>query len=626
MSNPFTGSSRAFSAARLREEFVNPPREFTQIPFWFWNDDLDEAEILRQIEDFQAHGVHGFVIHARVGLPRDISWMSAKYLGYVRFAVAEAAKRSMYVILYDEGMYPSGSSCGQVVAEDPAFAVRGLEYFITEDSNPELPEGHHLVAVNPHEAHGLIAVVDRPIQSVIRGLHYIGEGPDEDTPPAGDLLNPEAMQCFIRLVYDGYYKALKEYFGTTVIGIFTDEPSLTGRLQDPAAKRIAPGTTGIIAWVSDYLGYDFVPHLSALWFDDVPDALRHRTAYHRALSARLEETYYRPLHDWCEAHGVALMGHPEGPDEIGVERYFHVPGQDLVWRWVLPNQATALEGPQSTQAKCSSSAMVHGGRRRNSNEYCGAYGHEFTFEEMRWLTDWLLVRGVNLLVPHAFYYSVRGPRWDERPPDVGPNSAWWSTYKAYADYCSRLSWLNTDSVQRCEVAILGEADHLPWRAAKVCFENQLDFNYLESCLLKGEAQVDSEGIRLGDMHYRVLIIDGEEPHESLKPYLNILEASGRLVRFDSESVSDFAATLHGLTESDFKFHSPNPGLRVRHVSKGDREFIFLFNEGPDPVTSELTISLDNLEIWDPWTGEAKSWNSRDVRLGSFQTLLLSGVK
>ncbi len=37
--------------------FRDPPREFSAMPFWFWNDDLDEQEILRQIAAFEAHGV-----------------------------------------------------------------------------------------------------------------------------------------------------------------------------------------------------------------------------------------------------------------------------------------------------------------------------------------------------------------------------------------------------------------------------------------------------------------------------------------------------------------------------------------------------------------------------------------
>src|SRR5690606_25674434 len=252
-----------------------------------------------------------------------------------------------------------------------------------------------------------------------------------------------------------------------ITGIFTDEPGLLGKCEE---KNVWPGTTGILEHVNRILGYDFTPHLPALWLDDEPDAERFRADYKRAVKMRLQETYYAKLSSWCQARGVALMGHPSEPDDIGVEKFFHIPGQDLVWRYVEPNSPTALEGEQSTQAKCSSSAMLHHGRRRNSNECFGAYGHNFTAAEMQWIVDWCFVRGVNLLLPHAFYYSVRGPRFDERPPDVGPNSAWWNGYEKFADYCRRLCWLNTDSEHVCNVAILGEAARLPWRAAKVCFQ------------------------------------------------------------------------------------------------------------------------------------------------------------
>ena len=122
---------------KLGPEFVDPPSEYSLCPFWFWNDDLDEIEIERQIEDFQAHGVHAFVIHPRVGLPKSIGWMSAILLRYIRFAVECAAKRKMWVVLYDEGMYPSGSSSGQVVAENALFQCRGLE--LRDAKKPVMP-------------------------------------------------------------------------------------------------------------------------------------------------------------------------------------------------------------------------------------------------------------------------------------------------------------------------------------------------------------------------------------------------------------------------------------------------------------------------------------------------------
>jgi hypothetical protein len=47
----------------------------------------------------QAHGVHGFVIHPRVGLPRDLGWMSERLLHFYDVAVEEARRRSMHVVL-----------------------------------------------------------------------------------------------------------------------------------------------------------------------------------------------------------------------------------------------------------------------------------------------------------------------------------------------------------------------------------------------------------------------------------------------------------------------------------------------------------------------------------------------
>lgn len=604
-----------------------PGREFDPIPFWFWNDRLDEAEIVRQIADFDAHGVAGFVIHPRVGLPPDTGWMSERLLHFMRVALAEARRRGLTVVLYDEGMYPSGSASGQVVAENPAFACRGLA---KRDNLPveglTLAPGHNLVAVVSKHDGQEIAVIDRPVNSVIRGLHYVGEGPKEETPPAADLLNPEAVAAFIRLVYDRYAAEFGDDFGNTIQAIFTDEPDVLGRLRE--RERVLPGTTGILDHVNAFLGYDFTPHLPALWSDDEPDASQHRADYHRAIMRRLEQTYYAPLRAWCDAHGVLLTGHPAQPDDLGLMRYFHIPGQDLVWRWVLPDTPSALEGPQSTQAKCSSSAMIHLGRRLNSNECFGAYGHELTWAEMTWLADWCFVRGVNRLYPHAFYYSVRGPRRDERPPDVGPNSPWWPEYPQFADRCRRLCWLNTDSRHVCHIAILGESDRLPWAAAKVCFQRQRDFNYLELRHLWEDAAVTPDGTSLAGMHYGVLIIDGivSLPPEA-RPALGTLARAGRLVAWGgTASAADLPGTLMAGTEDelvamldrlvppDVTLAPAHSDLRYRHVVKDGHDWYLLFNEGSGAVHGNLQVSATGERCWlDPVTGQ-RSLVAGDVDL------------
>ena len=102
---------------------------------------------------------------------------------------------------------------------------------------------------------------------------------------------------------------------------------------------------------------------------------------------------------------------------------------------------------------------------------------------MKWYLNWLFVRGVNLIYPHAFYYSVRGQRGDERPPEVGMHNPFWPQYHKLSDYIKRMCCLNTDSVNMARVAILCSEENLSWKLAKPLYTNQIEFNYLERELL-----------------------------------------------------------------------------------------------------------------------------------------------
>ncbi len=564
------------------ESVENPPRRFGVMPFWFWNDDLTEAELLRQIADFDAHGVGGFVIHPRVGLPRSIGWVSERMLTYMKLAVAEAARRGLHVILYDEGMYPSGSSSGQVVERDPSLACRCLAWR-AHDASP-LPEGHVLVASVETRSHGRIDFIDRKANSYIRGLHYIDEGPKEDEPPAGDILNPKTAELVLQLVHDKMHGALAEHFGKTIIGVFTDEPDPLGKCRE--SNNVRAYTTGLIDDASKRFGGDFRPHLPALFFYDEPDIEQHRAFWHRVVRARMDVSWYAPLSRWCEDHGVALCGHPADGDDIGTLRYFQIPGQDIVWRYIEPDKASALEGPQSTQAKLTSSAMIHHGRTRNSNEFCGAYGNQTTFEEFAFLANWLLIRGVNMLIPHAFYYSVRGERKEERPPDVGPNSPWWGKFKPFADHCTRLSYLNSEMTHVCDVAIVCDPAHALWKSAEPLYENQIDFNYIDWPTLLN-AQVDANAVTINAMRYRHVVLEGDVP-QAVAAKLVPFESGGGVTYFDADD-RGYVARITNLIGRDVALSPAQPAIRVRHVIRDGRHFYMLHNERKEAIACSIVF-------------------------------------
>ncbi len=274
-------------------------------------------------------------------------------------------------------------------------------------------------------------------------------------------------------------------------------------------------------------------------------------------------------------------------------RHFQIPGQDVVWRYIEPGKDSALVGTHSTMAKCASSAMLHLGRRRNLNEFAGAYGHDLTYEEYRWLALWLLIRGCNMLSPHAFYYSIRGPRIDERPRDVGPNSPWWDRYAGFADMTGKLSWINTDSAPVCSVAILGQDNRLPWESARVCFENQIDFNYLEDHHLGKDAHVTGHGIRIGAMTYSLLIVEtgyGPASGKAAEAAVAELLNAGRAIAWSPEEGA--TALLQAIAEKAGPLISavpPCPGLRIRRVRKEGCAYCVVFNEGETPFRGQIHI-------------------------------------
>lgn len=639
---------------KLREHFITPQDEYTAMPFWFWNGDLEENEIKRQIHDFKSKGVMGFVIHPRIGIPKKIEYLSDRFMELVRFAVEEAAALGMKVVLYDEAMYPSGSAHGMVVKGNPEFASKGLK--MVECAAPasgsiklELQPGESVVSallvektgdkavnrssitkaniegesvsydLNSQGSWTLLAFIQTFSKGTIRGIHFGEDDGEKGAPPSGDLLNPKAMEKFITLTHKRYYDCLKEYFGNTVIAMFTDEPAIMGRGRMGGLK---PWTDNFMEW------YKFCGNreedLPLLWYDGGEDTDNIRTNYRKAVNKKLEETYYRPISKWCEEHGIALTGHPEKSDEIGFLKYFHIPGQDVVWRWVAPEDNKGLEGEHSTMGKCSSDAARHMSRRRNSNECFGCCGPQgkhwaFTAADMKWYFDWLFIRGVNLVYPHAFFYSIDGPgRFGERPPDVGPNNIWWKHYKGFSDYIKRMCGLMTDSYNTTSIAVLCEEDFLPWQIVKPLYENQIEFNYLEDNLILENCTIEKGKIIIEKQKYGILVVENinlltESIICQLKDFIS---SGGKVILHNPEGreqslegiyeikgFNEVVNVIDDMGTRDIRIVPANNNLRASHVVKEGAHLYAFVNEGDAPISANVYLNISgSVEVWNPWKG------------------------
>ncbi|MCB9152291.1 MAG: hypothetical protein H6641_26350 [Caldilineaceae bacterium] len=645
--------------------FRNPPTEYGIMPFWFWNDDLDEAELLRQIGEFHAKGFGGFLLHPRVGLSRRIGYLTDEYFRLAHVVVAEAARLGMKVVLYDEGSYPSGSAQGKVVAADPTHASRCIIMQQKEISGPaqgywhpnpgrglsdELlcvvaaresapncvdPESLTLLPVQaPELVHyelpagqwRLLAIWHVYSGGAIRGVHAEEDDGHALAPAAGDLLNPAAVASFIQLTHDQYYAHLHAYFGNTIVAMFTDEPMMLGR---GAKRRPAPWpfTHGFVDELQARWDEDVRRWLPALWLDCGPRTDDFRQMVTRALYDRLERVFYGAQSQWCENHGIALTGHPAESNDFGALRQFQWPGQDMVWRWVTPGAASALEGAHSCAPKCASSAAALQGSRRNASEVLGAYGWQLTLDEAKWLLDWHLVRGNNLFYLHACFYSVRGRRAFESEPDIGIHNVWWPYFGLLGAYLRRVCWLLSDCAQVCQVAILTDGNAAAWQAAKVLYENQIDFIYVDEPAL-AQARVENGEVVVGNQRFRAIICD--PPDVAGQAHLHEFVQSGGQV-LTEWTADTLVSALRQTVARDIDF--PNaPDLRFIHVQKEGRECYFLVNAGEEPIAGELSLAVAGaLECWDPLDGTTRPWpaivrNGRlhtHLRLARRQALILA---
>ena len=75
------------------------------LPFWSWNDRLEDAELTRQIRQMKQAGMGGFFMHARSGLLTE--YLSDAWFHAVEVCKDEAARQGMEAWCYDENGWPA---------------------------------------------------------------------------------------------------------------------------------------------------------------------------------------------------------------------------------------------------------------------------------------------------------------------------------------------------------------------------------------------------------------------------------------------------------------------------------------------------------------------------------------
>ena len=477
------------STGSIRREFADPGNEFRFAPFWFLNHELTEEETRWQVREMHSHGVGGFILHARHGLITP--YMSAEWLRQCAAAIDEGRALGMKAYLYDENNWPSGPADAMAFIGHPEYRMSGAfvsDEFDLERGSPaarELGIGDELIAVVAVPLEDGVAQAGMPAprpagfpESAVNLMDYVAGGILHWRPRRGhwrvyvisrrwhvgtffgsylDTLNPDAVKRFMELTHEVYASCFEEDFGATVNGIFTDEPSMN--FNAPDAVPWTPRLPAEFEWRKHY---DLVTAMPALYRDMGPASATVRCDFYDTITDVYSRSYFKQIHDYCDSVRLNLMGHVNSEGElIGHARqqgdffrgaqWMHWGGCDYLreMTWTVGDDAYNV----MAACKFASSAGHLLGKRIVGSE-CFGLGSQWAIDlrNLKWMSDWAIVLGVNQLEPHAFYYSIQGFRKWECPPGEFYQSPFWPYYRTLADYVGRLSAVFRDGKHVADVA------------------------------------------------------------------------------------------------------------------------------------------------------------------------------
>lgn len=243
------------------------------IPFGSITGKPTKDQLQKYLDSFRSVGIDQFLIYPRSGL--EIEYMSEEWLDVCEFIIKYAKDHDMSIWLYDEFNWPSGSCKGQVFKQDEDFAGKKISVF----SDP----------VNLGKRNYFWSVSSVPIYA--------------------DLLNPKAVESYINLTHEKYYKRFKQYFGTVIKGFFTDEPS-----PMYAARHKTSGSLLELPYWND-LEEEYYQYTNRNFRLDVEAHLNGATPptlwpnYFYLYGKRFKSAYFDHLRIWCDQHNVLFTGH-----------------------------------------------------------------------------------------------------------------------------------------------------------------------------------------------------------------------------------------------------------------------------------------------------------------------------
>ena len=416
------------------------------VPLWGWNEKLEKDELIRQIRILKDMGMGGFFMHARVGLKDQ--YLGKEFFEAVQICAEEAKRLNMHAWIYDEDRWPSGYA-GGFATNDLKYRQRGLIMLETGETNDGLEQqllGRFAVKFSDDNKSYISyrkLAEGEELQEGEKEFRFVRVISNNSNWYNGqsyiDTMNPEAMDKFIEVTHEAYKKNSSKFFGKTIPGTFTDEPTY-GHLHSIKGNSVQ-WTDNIPELFKEKYGYNILDKLPELFIFKRGEVFSQvRCNYYDLCADLFAKSYSKRIGDWCRENNLIHMGHILSEGSLDMQtrwvgecmrfyEYMDAPGMDAL---------TEYRDEYLTAKQVSSVAHQFDKKLRLSELY-GCTGWEFPFYGHKALADWQLALGINFRSPHVSWYTAKGEAKRDFPASISYQSPWADSYKTVETYFGRVT-------------------------------------------------------------------------------------------------------------------------------------------------------------------------------------------
>lgn len=440
-----------------------------------------------------------------------------------------------------------------------------------------------------------------------------------------DMLNPDSVDRLIDAVYEPHYERYcKEKKPCALQGFFSDEPRFGNYLSAPDlvtanAYEMSVGILGAVyPWRADLeiLLAERLPNYSSemllsLWYDVGDATPAFRCAYMDTITELYADNFSGKISSWCHERGLEYTGHiiedmgahtrtscsaghyfkaMQGLDYAGIDVVLHqikpYSGDEPHIAPIAGGYAAPLFFDNTLAKLASSCARLD--PQKNGKALCeifGAYGWALGIDEMLYLVNHMLVRGINHFIPHAF--SHKFPNTD-CPPHFyarGNNPAY-GAYVELNNYMNEMCRVLSGGHAKIDTAILYHAE-ADWSGRdyqsidevnKALLENQIDFDIVPYYNLTGG-------------YKNIIVPYAEYLPDCVEKKINGIKGANILRLEKGEgSLSAAIERLKSNGAQTVKLTTPQKHLRAMRYIKDGINYYFFHNESIDELKTEVEVS------------------------------------